>query len=246
MWTVKALSLLYNTNAFGFFFYDTTRKGSQTKICLVGRFEVFQGLLGVRLNGGTALLPVGRANFTVDISELEGFNETKDFINVAADRKVVDSDLANSTVGVNDEKTYTLEFRGRDLKKEAKKRLQIRTTKSDTGFFNKDTVFTSDVLGLVSKDRDLHFTKTTLLARSVDPSQVREFCQQRTQVSNQELADASNLSDKQNIPESVEAARTTVSKASNSLTRSEKARISVGQTNVKSMGYQKRTTYLPR
>lgn len=48
-----------------------------------------------------------------------------------------------------------------------------------------------------------------------------------------------------NSPESVEAPMTAVFKASNSAIRSEKARISVGQTKVKSIGYQKKTTYLP-
>jgi hypothetical protein len=47
------------------------------------------------------------------------------------------------------------------------------------------------------------------------------------------------------IPESVEAAITDVLMALNSSIRSEKATISVGQTKVKSIGYQKKTRYLP-
>lgn len=100
-----------------------------------------------------------------------------------------------------------------------------------------------------------------MLAGSVNPGKVREFY--RNQLAYHRTRKNTTI----NIPESVEAAMTAVFKASNSLTRSEKARISVGQTKlscydqilvscvaphlklyytyVKSIGYQKKTTYLP-
>jgi hypothetical protein len=87
------------------------------------------------------------------ISELEGLNETEDLINGATDGKIVDGDLADGTLGVDDEET----------------------TESNTSFLDKDTVVLGNGLGLIGEERDLHLTKTTLLARSVDPGKVREF-----------------------------------------------------------------------
>ena len=56
---------------------------------LVGGGEVFLGLLDIRLDGLGTSLPVGRANLTVLISELESFNETKDFIDRSTDGKII-------------------------------------------------------------------------------------------------------------------------------------------------------------
>lgn len=109
--------------------------------------------LGVGLNGLGTSLPVGRADFTVLISELESFDETEDFINGTTNGEIVDGDLTNNTIGVNDKET----------------------TESNTVVFDEDTVVLGNGLGLIGKERDLHFTETTLLTRSVDPSEVREF-----------------------------------------------------------------------
>lgn len=51
----------------------------------------------------------------------------------------------------------------------------IHTTKSDTSIFKQDTIVTSNLLGLVSKNRNVHLTKTTLFTWSVDPGQMRKL-----------------------------------------------------------------------
>lgn len=56
---------------------------------LVDGREVLLGLLDIRLDGLGTSLPVGRADLTVLISELESFNETEDLINRATNRKVI-------------------------------------------------------------------------------------------------------------------------------------------------------------
>lgn len=88
-----------------FFFLST---GSCVYICagnhdLVGLFKVFLGLLDIRLDGSATLLPASRADFTVLISELEGFNKTQDFIDATANRQIVDSNLSNHTFRRDDE-----------------------------------------------------------------------------------------------------------------------------------------------
>ena len=61
--------------------------------------------------------------------------------------------LPNSTLRVDDEKT----------------------TESNTFLLDEDTIISGDLLGLIGQDRDLHLTETTLLARLVNPGQVREL-----------------------------------------------------------------------
>lgn len=63
------------------------------------------------------------------------------------------NDLPDNSLGVDDE----------------------QTTESYTSILQKNTIFASNLLGLVSNNRDIHFTETTLLARSVDPCKVRKF-----------------------------------------------------------------------
>jgi hypothetical protein len=59
----------------------------------LSRAEVFQRSLGVRLDGLVTLLPASRADFTVDISELESLNETESLVNRSANGQIVDGDL---------------------------------------------------------------------------------------------------------------------------------------------------------
>lgn len=121
---------------------------------LVGGGEVFLGLLDIRLDGLGTSLPVGRANLTMLISELESLNKTKDFIDRSSNWEIVDCDLTDSTLGVNDEKT----------------------TESDTSIFKENTIVLGNGLGLISQERNVHLTKTTLLTGSVNPGKMREFC----------------------------------------------------------------------
>lgn len=142
-----------SSNSVRYFVYTFCRPFFQGKSNLVDSGEVFLGLLDIRLDGLGTSLPVGRANLTVLISELESFNETKNFINGTTNGKIVDSNLTNGTLGVNDEET----------------------TESDTSFFNENTIVLGNGLGLISQERNVHLTKTTLLTGSVNPSKMREF-----------------------------------------------------------------------
>lgn len=90
------------------FFLST---GSCVYICagnhdLVGLFKVFLGLLDIRLDGSATLLPASGADFTVLISELEGFNKTQDFIDATTNRQIVDSNLSDYTFRADDEQTW--------------------------------------------------------------------------------------------------------------------------------------------
>jgi hypothetical protein len=123
------------------------------KTFLVDSGKVFLGFLNVRLDGLGTGSPVSGTDFTMFISELEGFDKTENFVNRTTNGEIVDGDLTNGTLRVNDEET----------------------TKSNTSFFNKNTVILGNGLGLIGKKRDLHFTETTLLTGSVNPSKMREF-----------------------------------------------------------------------
>jgi hypothetical protein len=109
--------------------------------------------LNIRLDGLGTSGPVSGTDFTVFVSELESFNETEDFVNGTTNGEIVDGDLTDGTLGIDDEET----------------------AESDTSFFNEDTIFSGNALGLIGKDRNVHFTKTTLLTRGVNPSKMREF-----------------------------------------------------------------------
>lgn len=60
------------------------------------------GGIWVRLEGLLSLLPANWANFTVFIGELEGFNESQNFVNVSADWGVVDGNVSQNTLLVDD------------------------------------------------------------------------------------------------------------------------------------------------
>jgi len=118
---------------------------------LVGGMEVSLGLRRIGLHGQVSRLPVGRAHLTVLLNELESLDQADDLINVAADRKIVDGDLAQVTGRIDDEKGTKWDAIGK-----------------------KNTVLGGDRLGEVSDNRDLHVTQTTFLARSVHPGKMGE------------------------------------------------------------------------
>lgn len=89
--------------------------------------EVLQASLGVGLHSLATILPSGRADLAVFVGELERLDETDRLLDVAADRKVVDCDLAKHTLGVDDEEA----------------------TQSYTLILDEDTVATRDLVGLV-------------------------------------------------------------------------------------------------
>ena len=66
--------------------------------------EVLLGTLGIRLHGLFTRSPVGRANLVgVGLHVLEGLQNPKSLIHVAANRQVVDGGVHDHTIGVDDE-----------------------------------------------------------------------------------------------------------------------------------------------
>ena len=59
----------------------------------MGVGEVVCDSVVVRLHGLLAGLPSGRADFSVLVGELEGLHKTQSFVDVAANREIVDGDL---------------------------------------------------------------------------------------------------------------------------------------------------------
>ena len=114
--------------------------------------EELEGLSGVSLHGGLALGPVGRADLAVLVGELEGLDQAKDLLGVAADGEVVHGDLANDALGVDDEETT-----------EGVARVHV-----------KHTIVDGDLLVDVLDQRDVHLAETSVLAVGVDPGQVGE------------------------------------------------------------------------
>lgn len=118
---------------------------------LVGLLEVLLGVDGVSLDGIGALLPVGGADLTVLLSELESVNESEGLLNGSADRQIVDGDLSDGSLGVNDEDT----------------------SESNTGLGDQHTVVLGQGVVGVSEERDVDGAKTTVLSGNVGPGEER-------------------------------------------------------------------------
>lgn len=123
----------------------------------VGALEVLERLLGVGLHGGFALLPARRAHLTVLVCVLEGFDKAQHFVDVAAHWQVVDCDLAEHTLRVDNE--------------------QAAEGRADVAFavLHEHFVLLADLLADIADERNFHLAQTALLARRVDPGQVREL-----------------------------------------------------------------------
>ena len=57
----------------------------------------------IGLHRKTSRLPIGRAHLAVLVDKLEGLNQADDFVDIAADGKVIDSAVTNDTSRGNDE-----------------------------------------------------------------------------------------------------------------------------------------------
>ena len=111
--------------------------------------EVVQTALGVdRLFTG---LPVRRAHLAVLRDELERLDQTEGFVHAATHGQVVHGDLLDHTLRVDDEEAAA----------------------GDAQVVHQNAVLGGDLLGVVADDGDLHAAKASLLARSLDPSQMR-------------------------------------------------------------------------
>ncbi|KAF1776342.1 hypothetical protein GQ600_19336 [Phytophthora cactorum] len=96
------------------------------------------------------------AHLTVLVRELESLHQTKNLVHVATNGAVVNGALTQLALTVDDE----------------------QTTEGGTSLLahvDQDVVGRGDLLVEVGKERDVELTQTALLARSVDPRQVREL-----------------------------------------------------------------------
>jgi hypothetical protein len=126
--------------------------GNRSFIGILSR-KVLQAALGISLHGLSTLLPSSRANLAVLISELESLDETDGLLDVAADGEIVDGDLAENTLGVDDEET----------------------AESDALVLDQNAVGAGDLGGLVGDEGELQVrTETALLAGLLDPGEMGE------------------------------------------------------------------------
>jgi len=99
-------------------------------------------------------VPVGRADLSVLIRELERLNETNSFVDGASDGEIVDGDLTESSLGVDKEET----------------------TKRNTSILDQDAVVASDLHRLVGDELELEIrSESSLVAVGVGPGKVRVF-----------------------------------------------------------------------
>ncbi len=103
-----------------------------------------------------SLLPLGRADLAVLVGVLEGLDESEDFLDVAADGKIVEAHVSEVALGVNDE----------------------GGAESDAlvaAMLNQAVVGLGDILGDVGQQGEIKVNETALLKRSLAPLHVREL-----------------------------------------------------------------------
>ena len=114
--------------------------------------EVLEAGLRVRLDGVSALLPLGRADLAVLAGELVALDEPQDLVHVPADIRLVHGEVLDDTIWVDDG----------------------GTAEGVAGIAHVPAVLLADLATEVADERILHRTETTLLAGSVDPGEVGE------------------------------------------------------------------------
>jgi hypothetical protein len=72
-------------------------------------------LLASQTHGSISGLPVGGANITVLIGELESLKEAEGLINRAANRGLVENHVANDAIGANQERGTIVTYRSQLL-----------------------------------------------------------------------------------------------------------------------------------
>lgn len=92
-------------------------------------------------------MPVGGADLTVLLSELEGVNETDGLVDGSANGEIVDGDLSDNALGVNDEET----------------------TESNAILLNEDAVVLGEGVVGVSDEGNLNLAETAVLAGDIGP-----------------------------------------------------------------------------
>jgi len=88
----------------------------------------------------------------VFICELESLNKPQGFIDIPANREVIDSDLPEGAIAIDDKKT----------------------SEGDTICLLENSISPADGHALVSQERNLHVPKTSSLATLLAPGKVRE------------------------------------------------------------------------
>lgn len=101
-------------------------------------------------HGLRAGLPLGRANLTVFIGELEGLDETDVLVDVSTNGEIIDRQMSDDTQRVDDESA------------------SVGSSLSIT-FCDEHTVVRGDLLGDVSEEGDLHSAESTILAGLLAP-----------------------------------------------------------------------------
>lgn len=117
---------------------------------LVCSAEVFLRLLRVSDHGLGTGFPVGRADLTVFIGELECLYQAEGFVDAASNGQIIDGHLAEILLSIDDE----------------------QSPEWDTALLLQYSVVTGDFHRLVGQQWDTQFAKTSLLARGVDPGQM--------------------------------------------------------------------------
>lgn len=107
--------------------------------------------LGGGLDGVHAGVPVGRADLAVLVGELEGVNEAEGLVDAAANRQIVDGDLAKDAVGVDEEEA----------------------AQSNALLLNQDAVVLANGVVLVRQQRDVDLAQAAVLLRCVGPCEQR-------------------------------------------------------------------------
>jgi len=122
------------------------------RVVLVLGLKVTLGALGVRLHGGRAWLPSGRAHLAVLVGELEGLHQAQCLIHVTAYGQIVDGNLTEVLLSVDDKKS----------------------PETQTLVLLEDPVGLADGHILVGQEGDMHVAEPTLLARPLTPGKVRK------------------------------------------------------------------------
>lgn len=119
------------------------------------RLEVFLslGVAVVSLHGLLSGFPLSRADFTEDISVLEGLDQSEVFINISADWGVVDGKVSEDTLIIDD----------------------VGGSEGDTFAGDEAAIRSRDILSDISNEGDLHFTKTSFISGLLAPFHMGEF-----------------------------------------------------------------------
>lgn len=121
------------------------------KNLLVNLFEVLELLVNIRLDGLLTLLPVGGANLTMLLNELQSLNKTVKLIDVTTNGGIVHGDVADNALVIDD----------------------VGSTRVVTSI-KKTVVSLTNVMGHISHKRNIQSTNTTLVLGDLSPSMLRE------------------------------------------------------------------------